>query len=269
MPDRVASRTKGYVARVICLPALAAVSRQTAPGPLYSAVSTRRGFGRVYARLILSAGLLFTPLSPVLAEKSQSLESTPPASETNAWRFRVWLDDKEIGYHNFYLVENGDISQLHSEAEFEYKLLFVKLYEYEHENRETWKGDCLQSIESSTDANGKPYSVSGHARTGEFELAGSKGTETLPECVMSFAYWNPAFLKQDYLINTQDGEYLDVEISEPVLEQREVRGELLPSWRYSLEAGPLKLDLWYSTNDEWLALESEARGGRTLRYELL
>lgn len=229
----------------------------------------RPSFGRVFARVTLSAGLLFLLPHPAVAESPVSPENASPATELNSWRFRVWLDEKEIGFHNFYLVENGDISQLHSEAEFEYKLLFVKLYDYEHENRETWKGNCLQSIESSTDANGKPYAVSGHARSGEFELAGNKGTATLPECVMSFAYWNPAFLKQDRLINTQDGEFLDIQVSPPVLEQREVRGEMLPSYRYSLEAGPLKLDLWYSTDDEWLALESEAQGGRTLRYELL
>jgi hypothetical protein len=231
--------------------------------------AARPSFGQIFARVTLSAALLLLLPHPAVAESDLSPENTSPATELNAWRFRVWLDEKEIGYHNFYLVENGDISQLHSEAEFEYKLLFVKLYDYEHENRETWKGNCLQSIESSTDANGKPYAVSGHARSGEFELAGNKGTAMLPECVMSFAYWNPAFLKQDRLINTQDGEYLDIEVSLPVLEQREVRGEMLSSYRYSLEAGPLKLDLWYSTDDEWLALESEAQGGRRLRYELL
>lgn len=229
----------------------------------------RPRFGRVYARVLLSAVLFVFLPHPAMAENQSSPQNAPPAAELNAWRFRVWLDEKEIGFHNFYLVENGDISQLHSEADFEYKLLFVKLYDYQHENRETWKGNCLQSIESSTDANGKPYAVSGHARSGEFALAGTKGTATLPECVMSFAYWNPAFLKQDRLINTQDGEYLDIEVSPPVLEQKEVRGELRPSYRYSLEAGPLKLDLWYSTDDQWLALESEAQGGRKLRYELL
>jgi hypothetical protein len=29
----------------------------------------------------------------------------------------------------------------------------------------------------------------------------------------------------------------------------------------------MQLDLWYSDEQEWLALESEVEGGRTLRYE--
>ena len=68
---------------------------------------------------------------------------------------------------------------------------------------------------------------------------------------------------------TQNGEILDVEVSEPELVQLEVRGTLQSAYRYLLGAGELKIALWYSENNEWLALETEARGGRRLRYQLL
>jgi len=190
-------------------------------------------------------------------------------AEADAWRFRVYLDDREIGYHNFYLQQSGDMRVLRSEANFEYRLMFVKLFHYEHENRETWNGDCLRSVESRTDSNGEPYRVDGRVEPGRFRVDGSAGEADLPECVMSFAYWNPAFLDQGRLLNTQNGEFLDVEISPPIAEQLLVRGEQQSSFRYRLEAGELRLDLWYSANNEWLALESEVRGGRKLRYELL
>jgi len=192
-----------------------------------------------------------------------------PESEADAWRFRVYLDDREIGYHHFYLQRSGDLRVLRSEANFEYRLMFVKLFHYEHENRETWSGDCLRSIESRTDSNGEPYRVDGRAESGYFRVDGSAGKAELPECVMSFAYWNPAFLDQGRLLNTQNGEFLDVEISPPVAELLTVRGEPQAAYRYRLEADELQLDLWYSTNSEWLALESEVQGGRKLRYELL
>ena len=35
------------------------------------------------------------------------------------------------------------------------------------------------------------------------------------------------------------------------------------------QEGELDMLLWYSENDQWLALETVARGGRTLRYELM
>lgn len=185
------------------------------------------------------------------------------------WRFRVFLDDKEIGYHNFYVQEFDNKTRLQSEANFEYRMLFVKLYGYEHENSETWEDGCLTRIESRTDANGKPYQVSGALEGESFTLRGSSGEAELPSCNMSFAYWNPAFLQQERLINTQNGAVIDVDVSEPELVELDVRGVKQPAFRYLLGAGDLKIELWYSENNEWLALETEAQGGRRLRYQLL
>lgn len=185
------------------------------------------------------------------------------------WRFRVFLDDKEIGYHDFVVEEAGNRLTLQSEASFEYRLMFVKLYGYTHENTETWRGGCLTAIESQTDANGKPYQVSGRLEGDSFILDGAAGQVELPPCNMSFAYWNPAFLQQDRLINTQNGEVLEVEVSEPERVEIEVRGVLQPALRYQLDAGEMSIELWYSENHEWLALETAARGGKRLRYQLL
>jgi hypothetical protein len=124
-------------------------------------------------------------------------------------------------------------------------------------------------VQSRTDANGKPYAVAGRRTDDGFRVEASAGTASLPGCVMSFAYWNPAFLQQDRLLNTQNGEYLEVDVSAPVTELLEVRGETRSALRYRLDAGELSLNLWYSTDDEWLALESEVQGGRILRYELM
>jgi len=208
-------------------------------------------------------------LSKILLTLALLVLSTKALAADQEWRFQVFLDDKEIGYHDFVLEELDNRQRLQSEASFEYRLLFVKLYGYEHENVETWSGDCLIGIESKTDANGKPFQVSGSLQGDRFVLSGTAGESELPSCNMSFAYWNPAFLQQDRLINVQNGEVLDIEVSEPELVQIEVRGVMQPAYRYLLDAGELKIELWYSENNEWLALETEARGGRRLRYQLL
>jgi hypothetical protein len=213
------------------------------------------------ASLVL-VSLALTP--PLVAEQTAGAEM----ATGSAWKFRVFLDDKEIGYHHFYLAKSGDTRQLKSVASFEYSLMFVRLFHYEHENNEIWNGDCLQSIDSRTDENGEPFRVNGRHSDGEFRVSSNSGEESLPECVMSFAYWNPSFLEQSSLLNTQDGEFLEVEFSEPVSEELELGGGQRSSYRYHLVAGDLNLDLWYSTDREWLALESEVRGGRKLRYVL-
>jgi hypothetical protein len=218
-----------------------------------------------YALSAVLALLLVAFYSPVSRAESTNLEGQETVS--NAWRFRVFLDDREIGFHHFYLAEAGDHRQLRSVASFEYRLLFVKLFHYEHENLETWSGDCLQSIRSRTDANGEGFEVEGRRADGKFRINGKDGDASLPACIMSFAYWNPEFLQQSRLLNSQDGTFLDVRVSPPEREELLVRGEPQDAYRYRLDAGELNLDLWYSADDEWLALESEVKGGRKLRYE--
>lgn len=217
--------------------------------------------------------LMLAVFSLVLAGQVFTLRADSPSPQTGPdageWRFRVFLDDKEIGRHDFYLEKQGPNRVLHTTAEFEYKLLFVKLYEYQHENSEVWRGDCLEQIESSTDANGKPFAVRGEQEGNGFAVQAKKGETRLPACVMSFAYWNHDFLKQTHLLNSQDGEYLEVEVSSPVLEELQVRGKPTPAWRYHLAAGPLRLELWYSEDYQWLGLASTTESGRVLRYELL
>jgi hypothetical protein len=197
-----------------------------------------------------------------------SLASADSAEE-KFWRFQVYVNDKPVGLHEFRLQQRGGQQWLNSSAEFEYTLLSVPLYRYQHQNQEIWQDGCLARIESSTDANGKDYAVYGEAGSAGFKLDSSKGEAVLPGCVQTFAYWNPDFLQASQLLNTQNGEYLDVAISDPVKETIEVLGQSVMAQRYQLTAKKLKLDLWYSDAGEWLALQSVYDNGRTLRYELI
>ena len=190
-------------------------------------------------------------------------------AQQQEWNFRVFLDDREIGTHDFTLQQQGSSEQVRSIADFEYRLLFVKLYEYQHSNTEVWEGDCLARIESKTNANGDQFRVEGQREDEGFLLESAAGQELLPSCISTFAYWNHDFLSSAQLLNSQNGELLEVDVSEPEQEELMVRGELVTTNRYQLQAGEMSIRLWYSETNEWLALESDARGGRVLRYELM
>ena len=189
-----------------------------------------------------------------------------PARE---WRFRVLLDDTEIGYHNFRLTEQAGEVLVDSEARFKVRFLFFDAFRYEHVNRERWDSRCLIGIDAVTEVNGKTLSVSG-ARDGQaFMVEAGEGSKTLDDCVMTFAYWDPRFLEQGRLLNSQTGDYVDVTIRRVGEEDLAVRGRNVTATRYALAADKLNMDLWYSPDLEWLGLESITKGGRTLRYELL
>ncbi len=193
----------------------------------------------------------------------------PLAASTSteaAWHFRVYLDGKAIGYHRFHLIRNSTDREVVSEAEFDVTFLKIPVFSYRHRNIEVWNKQCLASITSSTDENGKHFRVRGSVDESGFRLITQDGTSTLPDCINTFAYWDKSFLESSRLLNAQTGEYLDVEVSSLGEQVITVRNTEQAADRYRLDTGDATIDLWYSEHGQWLALESTTSSGRVLRY---
>jgi hypothetical protein len=182
--------------------------------------------------------------------------------------FDVFLDGKKIGYHRFEIEGPKKNAAVRSEAKFDVKFLFVTAFSYRHTAEESWTGGCLDELEARTDSNGKELSVVGERTNNAFVIETAGSEAELPECVMSFAYWNPGFLDQSRLLNPQTGEYLEVEVEELGADVVRLDGREIPARSVRITARQMDITLWYSENAEWLALESVAKGGRILRYEL-
>jgi len=190
------------------------------------------------------------------------------ASAVTQWDFDVYLNDKKVGKHLFRVSESGATKQVQSEAKFKYTVLLIPAYRYEHSAAERWSDQCLVQIDAKTNANGDRIQISGEKSGGGFRIESEADPVELPECVMTFAYWNPVFLEQSQLLNPQTGEYVDVTVEEVGDEVLDVRGEPIAATRFRLTADEIDMTLWYSPDDEWLALESVAKGGHIIRYEL-
>lgn len=182
--------------------------------------------------------------------------------------FDVFLDGKKIGYHRFEIDGPQSSAAVRSEASFDVKFLFVTAFSYRHNATENWSGGCLDEIEARTDSNGKKLNVVGERTGNAFVIDTGEREAALPECVMTFAYWNPGFLEQPRLLNPQTGEYLDVEVQDLGKDVVRLDGRDIPARTVRLTARQMDITLWYSENAEWLALESVAKGGRIIRYEL-
>lgn len=197
-----------------------------------------------------------------------ALATSTHAREVSRWDFNVYLGDKRIGNHIFEVTDVEGVTRVQSEADFKYKILLIPAYRYKHSAAERWNGDCLLGLNSRTNANGKRISISGRKTDSGFTVVRDEAPDQLPECVMSFAYWNPSFLEQPRLLNPQTGEYVDVSVERVGDEILDVRGEPVQATRFRLRAYEVDLTLWYSSDDEWLKLESVAKGGHVIRYEL-
>jgi hypothetical protein len=205
-----------------------------------------------------------TLIACALAFSANATEEAPGKQ----WQFDVALDGKPIGFHTFELQHEGSTQILTTEASFDVKFLFVTAFRYRHQNTETWSNGCLSSIDASTDSNGQQFDVRGEIGNGSFEVLGAEGSMTLPRCVQTFAYWNPAILESQKLLNSQTGEYEDVTVALEGREQLTVAGQQIDTLRYRLSAEAGDITLWYSSADTtWVGLEAPAKGGRKLRYQ--
>ncbi len=199
----------------------------------------------------------------LLAVSGVSLASNP-----DQFVFDVYLDDDRIGSHAYEIIREEGETRVSSSAKFDVKFLFITAFKYRHTVSERWSNGCLQTIEAETSANGKKQKVGGQTESGNFIVNSNGEEERLGDCVMSFAYWNPEFLDQSQLLNPQTGEYLPVEVSKLDLESIDATRRKLGASAYQLTAKGLQVTVWYSADGDWVGLESVAKGGRVLRYEI-
>jgi Family of unknown function (DUF6134) len=180
------------------------------------------------------------------------LQPLQALASASSWNFRVYLDNRPIGEHHFTLRTVGERQELHSNAHFDVRFLLINVFRYRHSATESWQDNCLRALSSETETNGKRQQV--HAE--------------YPDCIMSFAYWNPQILRAQQLLNSQSGVLTPVSIALIGTEGITVRDQRRSARRYHIAGPQLAIDVWYA-NDEWVALESATEGGRRLRYQLL
>jgi hypothetical protein len=200
------------------------------------------------AARLLAAGVVAGAMSGAAAAVEPAAATLPD----RRFEFTVYLNETAVGRHRFVVHPVPDGSEVTSTARFDFKLLGMTIYRYEHEARERWRGDCLAHLTSHTDANGTLSQV-------DDDPGG---------CQMSFAYWNPLMLKQTSLINAQTGLQQPVTISAVGPDPIMVRGQTVAAQRYHIAGPKHPIDIWYSPEGEWLGLESDIGSGRTLRYRL-
>ena len=153
------------------------------------------------------------------------------------------------------------------EATMDVKILFLTAYSYRHRNQETWNGDCLSSIDTTTDDNGEEFRVKGAVADDGFVVERTGGRETLPSCVVSYAYWAPDRLRAGRLLNSQTGKYEELALRELGEKTITSRGREVRARHILLDGPGRQIELWYETgSNDWIALESPTDSGRRLKY---
>jgi Family of unknown function (DUF6134) len=192
-----------------------------------------------------------------------------PLLHAKEWAFNVYLDKSKIGTHTFTLNDNTLVSR----AKFNVKVLFIEAYKYDHTSKEQWQNDCLTNIDVNTTEDKITTIVKGKKAASGFEISDGKTSQTLAECVMTFAYWNPKILEQNKLLNPQNAEYLDTTFTKLGNAKIDVKGKPTETTHYKLSGAlkgvkKLNIELWYNQANEWVALKSVTPEGYNIIYKL-
>jgi hypothetical protein len=192
-----------------------------------------------------------------------------PLLQAKEWAFNVYLDKSKIGTHTFTFNDNTLVSK----AKFNVKVLFIEAYKYDHTSKEQWQNDCLTNIDVNTTEDKITTNVKGKKTASSFEISDGKTSQNLPECVMTFAYWNPKILEQSKLLNPQNAEYLESTFTKLGAANMVVKGKPTETTHYKLSGAlngvkKLNIELWYNQNNEWVALKSVTPEGYNIIYKL-
>ena len=190
------------------------------------------------------------------------------AAADTTFDFQVLLDDKPIGEHRFTVGGPPEARTVLSDARFAVKLMGLTVYRYTHRAEEQWRGNCLRSLEASTDDDGKASRVTAQAAGDALRVLTAAGSPSIEGCVMSFAYWNTAIRQQTRLLNAQTGRHEAVQVGRVANGTVEARGQSVPAVRWRIDGPAQPVDVWYTAQGEWVGLDSTVGGGRKLSYRL-
>lgn len=244
-------------------------------------------------RIALALALCGVGLSAAQANAPAAADGSAP--RPGRWDFAVTLDDRPIGRHRFELAgdpANGEWT-LRSQADYDVKLLGLTVYTYRHSATERWRAGCLAQLDARTDDNGDVTSVQAAPAASTATVPAAADAEptapwriavrsedraitaaaAVPQdargCLMTYAYWNAAALRQQArLLNPQTGRLDTIQGSPLAATPVMVAGQTVQAqgWRIRTPKGPV--DIWTAPDGRWIGLDATVSGDRRLRYRL-
>ena len=204
-------------------------------------------------RLFLITLLLFVGLKSTAFAQSELDEGVDEIL------FKVFLDNKPVGTHIFNLERQGKQLLVKSNMQLEGKFWGLLPFKYTHQSQEQWQDGCLVSLQSQTLRRGKTIKIIASSDASGLSIDSNDKTEVVSGCVKSFAYWDYSKLVGNQLLNTENGELVNVEIKQAINQSDKHRSLLIQS-------SEADINLEYSASGEWLSLKSKLEVGGLLHY---
>jgi len=216
---------------------------------------------RVFAVLLASTVLVATPA----AAKNSDGAWTPEPGDVI--EFDVLRKGKPFGSHSVTFGEDSD-GRLTARTDVLLKagLGPITVFKYELDATEVWQDGQLVSLNGEVNDDGKEGKVTATRTGSELDVDGTEFDGQVTASIIPSSHWNFAATQATELLSTEDGEILDVSVSEQGKETIIAAGEEVEATRYLLDSD-IDVTLWYDEAGRWLKLAFEARG-QNIEYVL-
>ncbi|MDW3205800.1 MAG: DUF6134 family protein [Alphaproteobacteria bacterium] len=190
--------------------------------------------------------------------------TTPDADRT----FAVFRNGDPIGHHKIDIRAEGERTVVDIDILLEVGIGPLILYRYTHRNREIWQNGAFQSFESETDDDGDTYRIRAERDGDVIRVSRSRGDdyETGDLSLLPTTYWNPETVNRPRMINTQDGEIVEVQIDAGDWQAVETAAGQVDARRFDVR-GDMTLSLWYDRAGNWTKLSFPLKGDE-FEYQL-
>ena len=135
----------------------------------------------------------------------------------------------------------------------------ITVFKYELDATEVWQNGQLVSLNGEVNDDGKEGQVTATRAGNELNVDGTQFDGRVAASIIPSSHWNFAATQATELLSTEDGEILDVSVSEQGKEVIVAAGEEVEATRYLLDSD-IDVTLWYDEAGRWLKLAFEARG---------
>lgn len=201
--------------------------------------------------------------------------------------YAIYRNGQQVGWHRLRFDQQGDLRTVYIDCEVAIKALGMVVYRFSHRGRETWHGERLQSLQASTDDDGRRFTVSAEQQGGSLAVErsspGSQATtvalmdpgqapakatrELMPAGTLPTSQWNIRQVGQSALLDTQHGKLIHVHVAPRGRELVRTGTRNVPADRYSYSGG-LRMDQWFDENGRWVKGTFVAFDRSTIEYIL-
>ncbi len=212
----------------------------TGPGSL---AARRRGWTRRTLLVAAGAAGILPALDPVAAAAERRLV------------FEIRTGTRKVGRHEVrFLPHPRGGFEVRTAIDVRVRFAFITLYRYRHRVREWWRDGLMRALEVEAENTRERRELVGTPEGDAILVRTPEGVRTIPLGAMTdIAFWNPAIVRQERLLDTWDGDLVRVRGRPGAAERVTVGERTVEAVRYRLEGENGRIaHVWYDAGGEWV-----------------